>query len=97
MRAECVHTNHLRVYQQQPVIASPNEPRKRPLSVQAAKEADACMDEYNSIIRGVVMEMKARGPPKADDMSVGAQLLRAKHPTTGKRPWSLLHQHAKGC
>ncbi|KAK9840093.1 hypothetical protein WJX74_003186 [Apatococcus lobatus] len=48
-----------------------------------AREADACMDEYGNIIKGIVKEMKARGPPEADDLSVGAQLLRAKDPATG--------------
>ena len=51
---------------------------------QEAREADACMDEYSKIIMGIVKEMKARGAPQRDDMSVGAQLLRAKDPSTGK-------------
>ncbi len=42
------------------------------------------MDDYGKIIADIVKEMKARGPPQSNDMSVGAQLLRAKDPATGK-------------
>ena len=42
------------------------------------------MDDYSKIIQNIVKEMKDRGCPRPDDMSVGAQLLRAKDPATGK-------------
>lgn len=57
------------------------------LHAQDAREAESCMDEYGKIVADIVKEMKVRGNPAKDDMSVGAQLLRAKDPSTG---WSTI-------
>jgi hypothetical protein len=50
---------------------------------QEVRKGGQAMKRMNGIIADLAAEIKGRGPPKADDMSIAARLLRLTDPTSG--------------
>ena len=42
-----------------------------------------CIKEFRNICAMLMKELKEKGPPQDDDVSIGAQLLRARCSATG--------------
>ena len=57
------------------------QPRDCVQNVRAGKQQ---MQRFQQEMRQLVAELKARGPPSADDVSVAAHLLRLTDPSTGQ-------------
>ena len=65
-----------------PRVLTSGPPRAR--HAQEVRRGGQAMKRMNAIIADLAAEIKARGPPKADDMSIAARLLRLTDPTTGR-------------
>ena len=51
--------------------------------MQEVRAGQGLFTAYQARMRELVMEVKARGPPAAEDVSIAAHLLRLKDPDTG--------------
>ena len=60
---------------------------------QAGREAFASFQQYQSITKELLAEMKARGEPGAEDGSIGAHLLRIRDAAGRKLPDERLLPH----
>ena len=59
--------------------------------VQESRQAIKCVREFREICMKLVQELRARGPPASDDVSIGGQLLQARDPFTGLLTCSTVH------